>query len=498
MHRCLSTLALVLLVDVAAAQVANYPLVNQPTSVDSGYLANPAPGAAVLWSHDFTIAYGSFLQLHFRDTNLPPQSQLKLYSPSLPQWVQWHDAQSLVEYQFFSCQFEGPTVRLELIGAPGSSGNRVLVDEVRAIMTGQPDPTDTICGPTDDRVLSSDPRACRQDSSCTAWLFSPYAVSTAGHCFSSTAGHILHFNVPLSSSSGTTRPSAPNDQYAMESFRIGLNAGVGQDFNVCAAVRNSNTGLFPGQAQGSWYNVASPSPTISGNIRITGYGTGNGTSGSPTANQAQKTHAGPRQSTSTANALRYGTDTTGGNSGSPVIYETTGDVIGVHTHGGCTSTGGGNSGTSAARTDYASARAQALQLHVVGGFRTFGTGCGGSFGVPVLALRGVPEVGHAVTAQVTGLNPNGLVFSMMLLGFSAPPAVDLSPFGLQGCSLLVSPDARIATTSLFGNVSLGLGIPNRAALVSAQLYFQEFAVDLTATNSLHGVMSNAGEVTIGS
>jgi hypothetical protein len=44
--------------------------------------------------------------------------------------------------------------------------------------------------------------------------------------------------------------------------------------------------------------------------------------------------------------MRYRTDTTGGNSGSPVIDDATNVAVGVHTHGGCTSSGGNNSGTS--------------------------------------------------------------------------------------------------------------------------------------------------------
>ena len=38
-------------------------------------------------------------------------------------------------------------------------------------------------------------------------------------------------------------------------------------------------------------------------------------------------------------------DTTGGNSGSPVIDDTTGEAIGIHTHGGCFNGGGANAGT---------------------------------------------------------------------------------------------------------------------------------------------------------
>src|SRR5690606_2557474 len=48
----------------------------------------------------------------------------------------------------------------------------------------------------------------------------------------------------------------------------------------------------------------------------------------------------------TGMALRYQADTTGGNSGSPVIDDSTGLAIGIHTHGGCTSSSGANAGTA--------------------------------------------------------------------------------------------------------------------------------------------------------
>ncbi|TQV77584.1 hypothetical protein FLL45_04535 [Aliikangiella marina] len=44
--------------------------------------------------------------------------------------------------------------------------------------------------------------------------------------------------------------------------------------------------------------------------------------------------------------MRYTADTTGGNSGSPIIDEATGEAVGIHSHGGCSSSGGNNNGTS--------------------------------------------------------------------------------------------------------------------------------------------------------
>ena len=106
------------------------------------------------------------------------------------------------------------------------------------------------------------------------------------------------------------------------------------------AVRRSEVAAYG--AQDEAFELAMPPPVQGQDIRITGYGTTG--AGVPREwNQIQKTHAGPYFSI-TGTRLQYQTDTTGGNSGSPVIDDSTGLAIGVHTHGGC-SQNQGNSGT---------------------------------------------------------------------------------------------------------------------------------------------------------
>ena len=100
--------------------------------------------------------------------------------------------------------------------------------------------------------------------------------------------------------------------------------------------------MYPGEANGGqWYSTGSvPSSTGGQIIRITGYGT-TSSPVDPSWNQAQKTHTGDLYRIFST-YLRYVPDTTGGNSGSPVIHQNTGEAIGIHTHGGCSSTGGSN------------------------------------------------------------------------------------------------------------------------------------------------------------
>lgn len=487
----------------AAAQEVIHQVTSSALGVDSGYLANPSAAPRLLWSAD-VAATGDWLQLHCRDSNLPAGSRLRLCAPARPTAVQWHDAFSLLDYDGWSCAFVGPSVHVELWGAPNSTGNRVWLDVVRGV-TFFPGGNDSICDLVDDRVLSNDPRACRLGAGCSAWLFSEYAVGTAGHCMNSgsTSGVLLHFNVPPSSSTGVPQPSAPDDQYALGPFLQYLDNGIGQDWATMAALRNSNTQLFPGQAQGAWYTVGSPPAAANATLRVTGYGTGNGTSGSPTASQMQKTHTGPRAVASAVDAVAYRVDTTGGNSGSPVLDEGTGELIAVHTHSGCTNGSGQNEGTATTRTDFAAARQAVLALHTVGGFQVFGQGCGGPSGPPLLSFGGVPELGRSFVVRVTNLNPTPGLFGILAVGFSATqwPAgalpASLAPWGLSGCTLYVSSEGIDGMMGSNGISARSYFVPNSPGWLGARLHYQYFGLDPTAANPVGAVVSNGGTVRLG-
>jgi V8-like Glu-specific endopeptidase len=486
-----------------AAQAAVHARVASRPDLDSGWLDNLSAQSALIWSADVLVG-GDWSQVRFRDTHLPPGSRLRISGAIAPGRAQWHDARSLRDYRGWSCHLAGPVVQIELWAAAGSRGNRACLDETAGVVFAPGG--DSICDGADDRTPSTDERAGRLGFSfCTAWLFSPYALATAGHCTSTgtTAGEVVHFNVPASSGAGVPQPSHPDDQYAFEPFLQFLDNGIGQDWSVMAALRNSNTGLFPGQAQGSWYAIATPPAIVSDDIRITGFGSGNGAGGLPTANYAQKTHAGPRVPTAFVDTLAYRADTTAGNSGSPVIYEPTGEVIGVHTHGGCANGSGENLGTSAARGDFAAARQAALALHTVGAFARQGTGCGGAFGVPELLFSGVPEVGRVFGVHVQSLNPAPGLFGVLVIGFSdqqwhggALPA-PLDPFGLAGCTLFVGDDAVDSLGGSGGSAQRSYLVPTAANFVGARLLYQYLGLDPTAANAAGGVASNAGAVLFG-
>jgi V8-like Glu-specific endopeptidase len=326
------------------------PSVMVPVAVDSGEIRTAAGRARSLFTREIVAPGAEWVRLWFEAASLPAGSYLVITSTEDGAW-QRLDAESVEQWGMSSAYFNGDAVTIELFGGFGDGVHRVAVSEV---MAGLPsaDPR-SVCGSTDDRVLSYDTRVGRLSNGCTGWLIdhggSANRFLTAGHCISSgTTGSVMFFNVPLSSSNGNFRPPAPEYQYPVQNGSIqSVNGGVGNDFATFQTHANSNTGLSPMAAQGGAFVLAADAPPASQQaVRVTGYGLRD--SGAPIPwewNRTQKTHTGPL-TTSTVTTLRYRPDTTGGNSGSPVILESTGEAIGIHTHGGCGSTGGSNAGTS--------------------------------------------------------------------------------------------------------------------------------------------------------
>jgi V8-like Glu-specific endopeptidase len=344
-----------LLSSVAGAQTAPLLSEERPVEVDSGLIQAPAAGAGaqVVWSEVVAADGAPWIRLKFDDVRLAGSErdgnaaylQITSFEDAA---VQTMNARHVRQWQHTSAYFNGDAVLVEVLAFPGTGDSVVRMSEVTAGLP--PVEPDSICGPTDDRLPSEDPRAARLlPVGCSGWM-----INDCGHCFI-TAGHctgslsVVQFNVPLSTSSGGLVHPGPEDQYTVDPVSLQSNGGqgVGNDWAYFGVQPNSTTGMTPYEKQGQAFDIAEVSPPVGSPaqaIRITGYGTTG--SGVPREwNQAQKTHTGPYFA-KTGTQLQYQTDTTGGNSGSPVIDETTGLAIGVHTHGGCTSGGGANTGTA--------------------------------------------------------------------------------------------------------------------------------------------------------
>jgi V8-like Glu-specific endopeptidase len=207
----------------------------------------------------------------------------------------------------------------------------------------------SICGTTDDRVPSNNPKVARALDSrtgtggCTLTMISPTCAISAGHCKSVLK--VAEFNTPMSDSRGRIQHPGEEDVYDIDQDSIVYrNGGIGNDYAVMRVLPNKITGALAGDVQG-FYTVSFEKPNVGDVVRITGYGLDRN---DRVRNLAQQTHTGEitlAGSSRNATQMNHIADTMGGNSGSSIINEATGEVVAIHTHGGCSSRGGSNSST---------------------------------------------------------------------------------------------------------------------------------------------------------
>ncbi len=322
----------------AVAQTA--PLVTQtrPISLASAAFDNPTTANVTVYTKLVVAPGAPWVRLHFDTAVVTGKSYIEVVSLD-DGAIQRLDAAALQSWENHTAYFNGDTVLVRLVTGPGTRGNRIAADDVEYGVTVPPPPS--ICG-VDNRVLSTDKRVARvMPVVCTGWLASPTnMIVSAGHCCG-TSFRTAQFNVPPSTAGGAIRHPPPEDQYPVDRGTIQRRSGgIGNDWCVSLLRVNSSTGQHAGERQGQHFTVGFYRPTTGRSIRVTGHGSASGN-----RNNAQTTHAGPLRRNG-GTTLCYSTDTTGGNSGSPVIDETTGQAVGVHTHAGCGPSGGCNSGTS--------------------------------------------------------------------------------------------------------------------------------------------------------
>lgn len=203
----------------------------------------------------------------------------------------------------------------------------------------------SICGKTDDREFSNDPKIGRVNdgvtSVCTVTMIGKSCALTAGHCFSILDE--VSFNVPKSRN-GELGRSAGKDRYQVDRYETYYaNNGPGDDYAVLKLLANNQTGKLPGEAQG-YYDVSFERVKIGDVVFVTGYGK----DVRPDRHHSQQTHQASIVSVSQS-TLQHNIDTRFGNSGSVIIDQVTKKIIGIHTHGACYSEGGSNYGTLISR-----------------------------------------------------------------------------------------------------------------------------------------------------
>jgi V8-like Glu-specific endopeptidase len=336
----------------SVGQVATPDLTTTPIRVTSGVVSNEGDHSAVLFQHVVTVVDTSSVQLQFGRTKLPAGTVLRTTSLT-DGAVQHHTEPTLGQWNFCSAWFNGPMVLVELVAEPGAGPAHVSIEQVRA-MTGTTT-LRSICFETDDRVLSDDDRSGRvAPIGCSGWLIDDPAHSflSAGHCLDSLDFvDTMEFNVPLSNADGSWNHPGPEDQYPIDDSSVQFtDGGYGNDWGYYGCFANTETGLTAFEVQGISHTLADAAPAADGrDITITGYGSV-APPVSNTWNSVQKTHTGPYMDLD-GTTVGYQTDTSSGNSGSPVLDEVTGLAIGIHTHAGCDSTGGWNRGTDIVHPD---------------------------------------------------------------------------------------------------------------------------------------------------
>ncbi len=356
--------------DEGCHQFAPVPYHVETTRLDSRTDVNLNGEGTGIFRQVIRIPGAVWLRLNFGESDFGRQGTLFITSAA-DGGVQTLDSRTLVQWENSSAIFNGDEVQIELHGSSIDEGVFFTIDSlVVGDPQDDPDP-ESLCA-ADDRVASTDGRTGRLFfGGCTSWMISSGRFLTAGHCvdFDPDQGGpllpdgildlsgVVEFNVPASLPNGTTVAANPVDQYPINTSSVvwrfdGEGQGLGKDWAVFTVGPNSNTGLTPFQAQGGFFRTTNGNPTAGNTIRVTGMGLDNTPPGSTGNRNAQnftnQTSTGGYVSENVSGSdiwHRYAVDTTGGSSGSPVMWGSF--TVGIHTNAGCAANGtGANSGTS--------------------------------------------------------------------------------------------------------------------------------------------------------
>ncbi len=335
-----------------------------PYSQDWGVHSNEGDKEIVAYTKVLFFQDVLLMRVHFGEYHLGARSYVVLTSLQ-DQQSQRLDAVSMVEWNQTTAIFNGNTVKVELHVAPGESDAFVKVDQlidyssdVHPIVSGPSlaGPTlQSLCG-TDGRGASTDNRVGRING-CTGWLVSNGAVLAAGHC--GNVSGVFSVNVPLSASDGTAVASAVIDQFpVIANSSVRNNNGLGDDWNVFSIGRNSAG--ESAHVKFGFFRMTRTIPALTTTLRITGFGVDNTPAGTGNAccntdssgncthrscntrNRTLQTATGTLTShdaTGPTFSCSYQVDTEPANSGSPIIWESNGFAIGIHTNGGCPNDG---------------------------------------------------------------------------------------------------------------------------------------------------------------
>lgn len=324
----------------------------EPRNITSGPYSNPGGTPVTVFTTTVSEPGAAWIRIHCDLFDIGPDDYVRFTSVldgDTYRILGRHATEAPGEY--YSYPLNGDQVTVEIVAAPGGGPHSGI--HIDWIDVGDvPFPLDTICGPTDDRAASADPRVARMKVKkngrtyvCTSFLISDNGCFlTAGHCLDgvdlSKPGNVVtQFNTPASTSSGATQNPPAADQFKMDADvpPCFSNGGKGDDYGVYKAAPNEKSGESAGSGREP-FPLKTSAPAVGDPATVTGHGADDGA-----ANFTQQSHTGTVTGVA-GNTIGHNADTRGGNSGSP-ITNASGGVAGIHTHGGCDESGGSNSGT---------------------------------------------------------------------------------------------------------------------------------------------------------
>ena len=174
----------------AVAQTAPLEQMEVPVQMDSGFVFNSTATRATAFNTVVRIPDATWLRLQFDVAILgesPGAPTVLRITSRADGAVQNHTTLTLQQWSNTSAYFNGDAVEIEIIADPEAGASQLQISQ---ILAGPPGAggndggiSSSICGPTDDRLPSGDPRACRATPvGCTAWMISDFS-----NCFLTAA-----------------------------------------------------------------------------------------------------------------------------------------------------------------------------------------------------------------------------------------------------------------------------------------------------------------------
>ncbi len=317
-----------------------------PQPLDSGFLGNAAGRPQIVFSEVVQHKSAAWVRLHFAEITLAPGSRVR-FTSLLEGETQELDSAGCAMWSYTSAYLTGDALRIELIAAPGSVLNRLVLDHLSLEMPGEEPEGGAgqcgICG-ADDRTPSTEPWSGRLMSvGCTASLYNACGcIISAGHC-AGGAGLVLQFNVPPSQANCALVKPPVADQFPIIGQQF-VNGGVGNDWSVM----RTGTNTLGQTAIQRFHAYRKLGPVLSGASPISMFAYG--VDLTCVRSQTQQLSTGTILST-TATTQTFNADVRGGSSGSGLLRLNY--LVGVVTH--C-SVGCPNVGTRIDLAGFANAR----------------------------------------------------------------------------------------------------------------------------------------------